>query len=108
VATYPDKYDPKNIHYVLWKWGFVSIDRDRALGTMTHDNADPLVVGKTKSELIRRFGYLRSINEASPYLRDYCYYGSGRGGKSVGFLRETNWMVVFENGKAVELVLCKG
>jgi hypothetical protein len=106
-AMYPDRDDPKNIHYVLWKWQLASFDRDRALGIMTHDSADSLVVGKAEEELRKRFGYLNSIEEADSYVR-YCYFNSPWYGKNVKMLRNSNWMVVFKNGRAAELVLVKG
>jgi hypothetical protein len=107
VATYGDYYDPNNIHYVLWKWGIASIDPGRALSIMTHDsNSQRLVVGRTEYELQRKFGYLRSVSEAPPYLRD-CYLSSDWKGKTVKFLRDGPYKVVFENGKATDLVLMK-
>jgi hypothetical protein len=107
-ATYPGIDDPKNIHYLLWKSGFASIDLDRALGTMTHDaHSESLVLGKSEDELRKRFGYLRSLDEASSYLRN-CYQGSYWNGQRVMFLRNSWYMVVFKNGKATDLVLVKG
>ena len=107
VATYPGYYDPKNLHYLLWKWGFASINLDRALSIMTHDNFQPLVIGRSEDELRERFGYLRSLGEARPYLQG-CYRKSDWDGKTVMFLRDSDYMVVFSNGKATDLVLVKG
>jgi len=107
AATYPGYYDSKNVHYVLWKWGLVSIDLDRALSIMTHDNSGPLVIGKSEDELRKRFGYLRSLDEARPYLRG-CYRKSDWDGKTVMFLRGSEYMVVFRNNKVTDLVLVKG
>jgi hypothetical protein len=104
VAMYPDRYDPKNIQYVLWKQNLASIDRDRALEIMAHESADSLVVGKTEAELKQRFGYLTTLGDSAEYYR-YCYLNSFWYGKTVKFLRKSNWMVVFENGKATHLVL---
>jgi hypothetical protein len=107
VATYPGYYDPKNIHYLLWKWGVASIDPDRALSIMTHDNSLPLVIGKSEDDLRKRFGYLRSLDEARPYLRG-CYRKSDWDGQTVMFLRDSEYMVVLKNDKVTELVLVKG
>jgi hypothetical protein len=103
-------YDPKNIHYVAWKWGLVPIDLDKALEIMVGDGVPskfPLVIGKSEEDLKKRFGYLRTLDEAAPYYR-FCYSTSFWNGKNVKFLRTSNWMVVFEGGKATDLVLLKG
>jgi hypothetical protein len=106
TATFEDD-DPKNIHYVLWKWGLVSIDLDRAVAIMSHDNPKHLVVGKSKEELRKEFGYLRSMDEAAPYLRD-CVLRSPWKDKSVMFLRSTDLIVVFDGDKATDVLLGKG
>ena len=69
--------------------------------------SDLLVVGKTKKELRDRFGFLLSSAEASPYLRA-CYESSAWRDRSVSFIRNSPWMVVFKGDKASELVLIKG
>jgi len=66
-----------------------------------------LVIGKTKSELIRKFGYVTSFDEASEYYR-FCYNTSDYKGTQMLFLRRSNWMVVMRNGRATDLVLLKG
>jgi hypothetical protein len=109
VGLYPDQGDPKNIHYVLWKWGLVPMDAGFALGVMTHDNAQPLVVGKSEEQLKKRFGYLLTLNQTTSYNR-LCYFNSdwNGNGKTVKFLRDSNVTVVFKDDKATELVLVKG
>jgi hypothetical protein len=107
VTTYPGCYDPKNVHYLLWKHGLASIDIDRALSIMTHDDSQPLVVGKSEDEVRKRFGYLRSLDEARPYLQG-CYRESAWNKERVMFLRDSEWMVIFRNGKATDLILVKG
>ena len=107
-AMYPDSGDPKNIHYVLWKWHLARIDLDRALGVMVHDNANSLVIGKSEEQLRERFGYLGTPDETGEYLRDYCYSLPNWRGKKVRFLRDSVWMVVFNGDVATDLVLCKG
>ena len=58
-ALYPDYYDPKNIHYVLWKWHLAPIDLDRAVSTMHHDRwSERMILGKSEDAVTRRFGYL--------------------------------------------------
>ena len=115
MKTYPDAADPKNIYYVLWKHGLNNnMDIDSALGIMTHD-VSPVrqVRGLNKQQLKDRFGYFRTLDEATPYLRA-CYSTSGGAGEAsvrkenVVFLRDSSWMVILENEKAVDLVLCKG
>jgi hypothetical protein len=117
VKRYPMDYDPKNIEYVLWKHGLSqNMNLDHALGAMTHDTwAVKLVVGKTREELTERFGTIRTYNQARQYDQ-YCAdlpetvgeLGVHSKGKEVVMLRDSDWLVILDNGKAVDLVLCKG
>ena len=116
VVDYPMDYDPKNIEYVLWKHGLnQNMNLDHAVGGMTHDTwAVRLVEGKSKEELKNRFGFIRALNEARPYDQlcstngSFGERGISAAGKEVVFLRDSDWMVILSNGKAVDLVLCKG
>jgi len=92
------------------------MDLDAAVAGMTHDTwAVNIVKGMTKDELKSRFGYLRNFHEARPYLQ-FCPTMDGTigelgvkpQGKEVVFLRDDAWMVIMDNGRAVDLVLCKG
>jgi hypothetical protein len=87
--------------YVFWKAGLYRLNPDEALGTMVGD------LGKTKTQLRDKFGVLLTPEEASAYLRG-CYEASFWKGKDVRFVRESLWMVVFNQDKATELVLMKG
>lgn len=117
LRIYPEPYDPKNLGYVLWKHGMNRhMDLDAATAGMTHDTwAVNIVKGMTKDELNARFGYIRTLPEARPYLQ-LCPSVNGTvgelgvkpQGKEVVFLRDDAWMVILDNGKAVDLVLCKG
>jgi hypothetical protein len=115
LETYPDSGDPKNIYYVLWKHGLNNkIDIDSALGAMSHD-AWPVrrVQGLTRDQIKERFGYVRTLDETTPYLRACdstpLSQAETRGNREdVVFLRDSAWMVVIQNGKAVDLILCKG
>ncbi len=105
---YPGPYDPKGFMYVGWKLGLPTLDPDRALETMVGDShTETLVVGKTQSELVKRFGYVTSLNDAAPYYK-FCYNTSGYKGSEATFLRRSNWMVVMKDGRATALVLMKG
>ena len=117
LHIYPDNTDPKNIYYVLWKHGLNdNMNPDFALVAMSHD-VWPVkqVQGLSAEELKARFGFIRTLEEATPYLRG-CYSAPGAIGQietqgnkdDVVFLRDSPWMVVMKNGKAVDLVLCKG
>src|SRR5580700_6102899 len=102
--SYPGSADPKNLHYVAWKWHLLPIDHMRALGVMTHDTySERLVLGKTPDQLARRFGFVRTVSEVGPYLRDYC--AAARPGASVLFLNNSDYMVVMQNNRVTELVL---
>jgi hypothetical protein len=108
ATMYPSKSDPKNIKYVLWKVGLFRMDLDHAAGTMIGDSSrNKLVLGKTKSQLRDKFGFLLPPAEASEYLRD-CYESSGWKGEDVLFIRKSSWMVVFDGDTATKLVLIKG
>ena len=117
LSAYPADADPKNIYYVLWKYGFNNnMNIDSALVAMSHDTWPArLVEGLTKDQIKTRFGYIRKLDEASPYYQA-CYYTPNSEGRAetVGksedalFLRDSPWMVVMKNGKAVDLILCKG
>jgi hypothetical protein len=122
LGTYPDDADPKNIYYVLWKHGLNNnMNLDSALAAMSHDGW-PLrrVEGLTKDQLKARFGYIRTLGEVTPYYQA-CYFTPGAftlgnvgraeiaaKSEDAFFLRDSPWMVVMKNGKAVDLVLCKG
>jgi hypothetical protein len=106
-ATYPDDYDPKSIGYIGWKLHVLPMDPTRALGIMTHGaNSDRLVLGRSRQQLQQRFGFVRTVEQVSPYLRNYC--AAARPGAEVLFLNSSNWMIVMQRDRAVELVLCKG
>jgi hypothetical protein len=116
VKRYPLDYDPKNVEYVLWKHGLnQNMNLDHAVGGMTHDTwAVRLVEGKSKEELKSRFGFIRTLKEARPYDQ-LCFTNGSFGergipaaGKEVVFLRDSDWMVILDREKAVDLVLCKG
>lgn len=106
ILLYPDG-DPKNIKYVLWKTGLYKIDLDAAANTMIGDaHRNDLVVGKTKAQLRNRFGYLLTLAEVTPYNRG-CYQENWKG-RNVLFIRQSQWMVVFDSDRATDLVLIKG
>ena len=100
--------DPKNLAYRLWKAGFASIDLDLAADTMIGDaHRDELVVGKTKTQLEKKFGYMLAREQVTPYLRG-CSQAPPWRDRDVSFIRKSPWMVVFDGDKATELVLIKG
>jgi len=117
LEIYPDSVDPKNIYYVLWKHGLNNnMNIDSALVAMSYD-VWPVrqVQGLSREQLKIRFGYIRTLDEPTPYLQG-CYSTLGAAGQletqgkreNVTFLRDSPWMVVIENEKAVDLILCKG
>jgi hypothetical protein len=117
VKRYPLDYDPKNIEYVLWKHGMnQNMNLDHAVEGMIHDTwAVKLVKGKTKEQLIQQFGNIRTYSQARSYDQ-YCatfpetvgQLGVHSRGKEVVMLRDSDWLVILDQGKAVDLVLCKG
>lgn len=122
MGIYSDNGDPRNIHYVLWKHGLNdNMNLDDALWAMLRDaRREKQVLGLTKDQLKSRFGYVRTLGEVTPYYQA-CYFppgvftlgDAGRAeiaakSQDAFFLRDSPWMVVMKNGKAVDLVLCKG
>lgn len=108
VLTYPGPEDPKNVGYVFWKAGLYNMSLRQATSTMVHDGGvDRLVVGKTRTQIEERFGPLVPLADASPYARG-CYENSARTGKDVLFIAHSSWMIVFDDDRAVDLVLVKG
>lgn len=106
--TYDSPGDRKDLRYQGWKLGLYPMNTDKALSTMTHDVfPDTLVVGKTKDELIRKFGYVSTLDQASTYVR-YCYFNYPHNEEQVLILRSSNWMVLMKNGRATDLLLVKG
>lgn len=72
-------------------------------------NREGLVIGKSRSQLEQKFGYLTPIEKASPY--DQSVWRSlsiDTRNNEVVVLRDSTWLVVFSNGRAVQLVLVKG
>lgn len=70
LSVYPDNVDPKNIYDALWKHGFNNnMNLDSALVAMSHD-VWPVkqVQGLTQDQLKARFGFVRSLQETTPYL----------------------------------------
>lgn len=104
-ALYPDRDDPKNLHYVLWKWHLASIDLDRAVSVMSHDSAsEQMILGKNERSLTSRFGYLLSPEAASPCYRAEAQKAKTNGDK-VLFLRRSDYMIVFHDGVATQVIL---
>jgi hypothetical protein len=107
-ALYHSPGDRKDLRYQAWKLGIYQMDLDKATDTMVGDiYPDRLVIGKTEAEIAKRFGYVTALESASEYVR-YCYFNSPYYGKHVLILRQSNWMVLMKDGRAVDLILVKG
>jgi hypothetical protein len=107
-ALYHGQGDRKDLRYQAWKLGLYPMDLDGATSTMVGDiYPDRLVVGKTEEELIRKFGYVTTLEDASEYVK-YCYLNSPYYGEQVLILRKSNWMVLMKDGRATDLILVKG
>jgi hypothetical protein len=107
MSVHPSGDDPRSLKYVLWKHHLYKLDPDTAIHAMVLDTeSNRLVVGKTKAELLDRFGSLVPAADAAPALRD-CYKSSPWKDKTAVFIRTSPWMVVFEGDRGSELVLMK-
>jgi hypothetical protein len=108
MVTYPDKYDRRNLHYVLWKHGIMSMNLDDAVETMVVDpDRDRMVIGMTEAQLSARYGYLLTVSQSSAYRQGEYWY-SGYKGRKGYYLRKSMIFVVFDGDKAVDTVLMKG
>jgi hypothetical protein len=108
ILSYPDSNDPKNIKYVLWKHGLYRLHIDTVISAMVGDaSRNDLIVGKTKTQIQKRFGTLFSPNEVSPYLREA--YENFWKGTEVRFIGHSPFMITFDkNGRATDVILMKG
>lgn len=99
--------DRRNIGYVFWKAGLYKMDPERAAFIMLLDPSHKrIVLGKTERQLNSYFGTLLKLDEVSAYYRDaYDLYHQG---EDVRFIRKSPWMIVFKDGKAVDMYLIKG
>jgi len=116
IATYPEAGDPKNIAFILWKHGLNNdMNLDIAVSTMTHDAwSEKRVIGLTRTELNARFGFTKTYDQVDSYLQ-LCDAPNGTEETNthpavhdVLFLRNQDYMVRMQNGRAIDLVLCKG
>lgn len=104
----PNKFDARGARYAGWRLGLPTLSAQEALSPMVNDrHREDLVVGKTKDELVARFGFVSSAADANPNAK-HCYQNSPWRGHNVLFLRQSDWMVVMKDGHAVELYLAKG
>ena len=84
------------------------MDLDVATEAMVGDPSRfKLVMGKTAPEVNKRFGFLSELSQVPEYYQ-HCYENSPWVGRQVMFIRKSNWMVIFTEGKATNLVLAKG
>src|SRR5215467_7732007 len=105
ALAYPSESDPKNIKYVLWKHALYPMNLDTAVGTMIGDiDREALVVGKSKTQLQKKFGYLKSPSDAHPYMRA-CYLESPWKDQDVFLIRDGPWLVLFLGETARDLRL---
>lgn len=108
ALIYPSENDSKNIKYVLWKHDLYPMNLDTAVATMIGDiSREKLVLGKTRTQLQKKFGYLTSPSDAHPYMKA-SYLESPWKDRDVLLIRDGPWMVLFSGEKATDLRLCKG
>jgi hypothetical protein len=102
--------DPRNIHYALWKRGLYRyMNLDTAMAAFYQDpGRDQLIRGATEDQLKTRFGYVRRLEEMSPYYQRCPSESSTPKGTTAVFLRDTAFMVVMDHQKGSALILCKG
>ena len=99
--------DP-SIRYLAWKHGLVAIDLDRATSEMNLDvHRETLVIGKTRHQLDEQFGYTSSLEQATPYVRN-CVLNSPNAKEEVIQIRQSDWVVVMQGRKAVQLLSVEG
>jgi hypothetical protein len=107
AVVYP-RDDPKGLEYTLWKAGAWKMDLSEATGIMVGDSHhDELVVGKTRQKIEKRFGPLLTLDQATPY-EQFCLKGSDWEKEEPLFIRQNPWMILFNNGKATDIIFIKG
>ena len=107
ALLFQDQSDPKNLRYSCWKIGVCSMNLDTAVDAVVNDpNRMDLIRGKTVAQLVKKFGYVTTLENAYPYLRQI--HDEQFKGKEVVFLRHSDLMVILENGRGVDLVYIKG
>ena len=107
ALLFSDQPDPRNLRYSCWEFGICSMDLDFAVETVIHDpNQMDLIRGKTVAQLEKKFGYVTTLKNSHGYLQQT--YDEYYKGKDVVFLRDSDLMVIFENGHAVDAVYVKG
>jgi hypothetical protein len=102
--------DPRDIDYILWKGGlYRNINLKSAIDAFYLDpDRDQLIKGATEDQLRIRFGYVRPLEQMSPYYQQCRDQDPTRKARTVVFIRDMAWMVVMDNQRGSELVLCKG
>lgn len=65
-----------------------------------------LVKGKNLEAIKKRFGLVRR-DDLLPY-QEFCLKNGSYHDKDIAFLGDSKWMILFEDGKVVDLILCKG
>ncbi|HLX60911.1 MAG TPA: hypothetical protein VKX17_06475 [Planctomycetota bacterium] len=91
--------------YVLWKLGLYAFNPRTVYGCMVADaNRDSLVLGLTVEQLEQRFGLLRTKETANDFQRSY----QRDLPDDIRWLGDSNWVVIFSNGKVAKLDLMKG
>ncbi len=107
LMLYPHPSDPKSLFYQAWKLGIPLIKVETAYEAMIGDPKRlDLVKGRSLSALKRRFGNVRR-EELLPY-QEYCFKTGPYREREIAFLGDSKWMVLFENGTVIDLILCKG
>jgi len=108
ILMYPGSNDSKNIKYVLWKHGLYRMDINTATAVMVGDSArDKLIIGRTKTQIQNIFGVLIAPEETTPYYRN-CYKNSAWKDMKALYIDHSPWLIVFDKGKAIKLILIKG
>jgi hypothetical protein len=80
---------------------------DAAEAMIGDTERERLVLGKTEEQLQRRFGNIVPLPFANQRQRN-CYEGTRWNHRPVVFIGYSDWMVVFDGDRAVELALIKG
>jgi len=102
-----DRGDSNGPRYLLWKFGVLPFDPSVVYPAMVGDRQrKELVVGLSISDLERRFGRLRTRAESTAYQKYYCdrFFMN----QQILWLGDSPWLIVLDNGRALELHLMKG
>lgn len=102
----------RNLHYVAWKWGLASYDKDMVCNVMRFDGSFRVsLVGIDEQSFLRKFPdtFYRLKRQVAWAREDETIYTDiFDGAQPSDYRAAQGWVAIFRNGKLRELTLQKG